>query len=551
MNRIFKKALAGVTSVGMIFALSPVTICAEGEKWQIDKSKTATELNDKDQTTVTLSLPSAEITSVNADVVFVMDHSAYAEVDDIDSSVVSLLQELESKEGLTLNIGVISFDGWGVDAISNYTNGTTSGMLTLNDTNYDTILGAIKSGAKLGVGGSNSEQPIRMANSMLASDTRANTSKYMVVLSDFLTYVYEGSATVTNTDGSKSTYDHIPVGSASTGQDLSILEEWTQESEYNTWSSLKEIYDENNKTVPGSDWNDDTMFFRYGMYGSYDAAYSQRVWMNYRKTGGGAYDTDPTNEWQLQTRDQYNKNAAAVKASVANEKHITGWQRSSLLTYDAMESALDSGTHVIAYANTTDAWNKEMNYFPRDMLNAIADAGADVYQGGSKISAAFDNLKQQVTYLIGSGSVSDSIGTDFDLIKNGNCPFTLTVAGQTLEATSVGTNEWAFGTKSETTGLYPYSVKYTAGSDEKFVWTINVPVEKTKQTQLSYTLQLNTGKNGTYQTNGPTSLNYKDSNGVQHDAESFTSPTVTRNKKGTSDTSKNTVYVVPNTGVKE
>jgi hypothetical protein len=525
-SKILTKAISLIMAFAMIAVMSPLTVTAEETKWEVNKSKTATELDENDQTTVTLSLPAAEITKATADVVFVMDHSGYADIKDIATAVTTLLGSLKAKQNLTVNIGVISFDSWGVDAISQFTDGKSSGMVTLNDANYETILGAIQSGARLYLGGSNTEQPIRMANAMLASDKDENTSKYMVVLSDFLTYVYEGSATVTNDDKTTTTYDHIPVGSAIAGNDMSVLEEWTKVPEYQTWASMKSIYDANNKTLPGSDWNEDAMFFRYG-------SYSQYSWINYRANGGGAYDTTPTKEWELQTQAQYNANAQTVRNNTASEKHVAGYQRSALLTYDAMESAINSGTHVIAYDNATAAWHKEMGNFQTDMLSSIAKKGASVYQSTNEnttIANAFNDLEAQVMYLINNGSVTDTIGSGFDLIAgSGKCPFKLMVGGKDLEANSIATNEWAFGEKDAKTGLYPYTVKYTAGNDEQFVWTINVPVEKAKQTQLSYTLQLNTKKNGTYKTNGPTILNYTDSNGIAHDAENFTSPTVTRN----------------------
>ena len=54
--------------------------------WQIDKSKTATELDANNQTTVTLSLPSADYTAVNADIVFVIDKSGYANADSVTAA---------------------------------------------------------------------------------------------------------------------------------------------------------------------------------------------------------------------------------------------------------------------------------------------------------------------------------------------------------------------------------------------------------------------------------------------------------------------------------
>ena len=62
------KFLAVLLSLVMVLALLPAGIMAESNSptdtdstaWQVSKSKTATALNDAGETTVTLSLPSAE-----------------------------------------------------------------------------------------------------------------------------------------------------------------------------------------------------------------------------------------------------------------------------------------------------------------------------------------------------------------------------------------------------------------------------------------------------------------------------------------------------------
>jgi len=524
MNKLRKFAAALFCCTMALSCLLPSSASAEDTpEWDVDKSKTATELDENRQTTVTLSLPSAETLINKAEIVFVMDHSGYADTADIDTATTSLLDKLNAQTELDVSIGVIKFDGWGIDAVKKTSGGASSGLVPLNAANYDTILTAIQQDVRTGIGGSNTEQPIRMANSMLA-DGAADAEKFVVVLSDFQTYVYEGSATVDGT-----TYDNIPVGSASGTASGSSLEDYTSYADYNSWASLKALYDADH-TLAGSDWSTDNMFFRYGVLNATtDSNYSQKAWIDYDYSG--AYDTQPTNKWVMESKDEYTANRAAVMASRAGN-HITGYQRSMLLTYDAMEASINAGYHVIAYRNndiTGINWDKIMKNFPNDMLNAIGDQGAKIFLNGSAtISDAFDNLSASVLYLIGSGTVTDVIDSNFDLVTGAGCPFTLTVGGTQLNGVPTGTNEWSFGTKDTETGLYPYAVTYTPGSTEQFTWTINVPVKKAEQVQLSYQLQILDGTApGTYPTNESATLDYLDSEGENPGEELFEVPTVT------------------------
>jgi LPXTG-motif cell wall-anchored protein len=274
------------------------------------------------------------------------------------------------------------------------------------------------------------------------------------------------------------------------------------------------------------------MFFRYGAKsGSIELPYSQQAWVTYDYSG--AYDTTPTNKWVTLDYQTFVDTRAAIKTA-STENHVTGNQRSMLLTYDAMKASIDAGYNVITYRNhgdTTIDWMKILKNMPIDMLKALADLGAKTYaqDDSNSIKTAFDYLKGEVLYLVGSGTLTDIIAPHFDtVIPASGVPYTVTLHGEELTAQSTGTNEWSYGVMDTTTGKYPYVITYAPGADEKFVVQINVPVERSKQLKISYKLQLLTDglASGKYPTNTSATLEYKDSNGENPGTELFEIPTV-------------------------
>lgn len=521
-----------------ILMLAGITSPILAEDCQVDKSKKATALDANNQTQVTLSLPASE-TNNKVEIVFVIDHSNYEDIEDLATASEGMLTKLNSLTALDISIGVVKFDGWGIDAIKLKT-GTLSNLIPLKD-NYDTILSAMTEDYSLGIGGTNTEQPIRLGNKMLA-DGDSTATKYLVVLSDFHSYVYEGSATI---DGV--TYDNIPVSTTkSYSEYLSNLENYTDHAVYNSWKTLKELYDQNGKALDGSDWLSDSLFFRYGAnsYG-FKIPYSQTNWVSYDSTG--LNDTTPANKWVTLDYDTYvaKRKAIAKASNDTGEFHITGNQRSMLLTYDALKASIDAGYSVITYKNkeksSTD-WENICKNVPNDMLDDLETLGAKVYKQSEteKVTDAFNNLEEQIIYLIGSGTLTDNIATNFDVVIPGSgCPYTITVDGEALTANNTATNQWSFGTP-DNTGKYPYVITYTPGTSEQFVVDINVPIERAKQLKISYTLQLLTEglESGEYPTNASATLDYVDSNGQNPGSETFEIPTVIYTKSN-----------IPNTAV--
>lgn len=145
--------------------------------WSISKSKTATNLDSNFLSQVTLSLPSAE-EALTTDVVFVLDKSTSASVEDQILNMLSNLKtEAEAKDA-KVNVGVVIFNKQADIACG----------LTDLATGYDTIEAAIK---KTITSGTNLHAGLLAGKAMLDADTETAASrKYLITVSDGITYMF-------------------------------------------------------------------------------------------------------------------------------------------------------------------------------------------------------------------------------------------------------------------------------------------------------------------------------------------------------------------------
>ncbi|MCL2324245.1 MAG: hypothetical protein FWC48_01510 [Actinomycetia bacterium] len=134
-------------------------------------------------------------------------------------------------------------------------------------------------------------------------------------------------------------------------------------------------------------------------------------------------------------------------------------------------------------------WSKNLvgaqNYYPISPASTTAD-----------IQGALNDIQGQLLYVIDHGTLTDTIGSEFDLVLGGASiapsDVTLTLSGTPLAVVvdPSDPNQLDFGTPDTGTGLYPYTVRYVPGAAEKLVLTINVPVETSEPLQLTYHLKL-------------------------------------------------------------
>ena len=153
----------------------------EGGDWDHSKSKTATNLDENFESDVTLSLPSAEA-QLASDVVFVLDKSTSAELEDQALEMLKNLQAQIQETGAKVNVGVVIFDK----------EAHTNGFFDLA-TEYDKIEAAIKD---MQSSGTNTHAGLLAGIDMLESDTSVSDDrKYLIFVSDGITYMYNEEPT--------------------------------------------------------------------------------------------------------------------------------------------------------------------------------------------------------------------------------------------------------------------------------------------------------------------------------------------------------------------
>ncbi|WP_337604150.1 S-layer homology domain-containing protein [Anaerotignum lactatifermentans] len=156
----------------------------ENPEWQVSKGKTATALDSNYNSTVTLSLPSAEKPLVS-DVVFVLDKSTSATVENQALGMLKQLKEKAAEDGATVKVGVVIFN-------------KEAHVTEWKDlvTEYDAIEDAITQKIS---SGTNTHAGLLAAQKMLEDDKNVEDSrKHMIFVSDGITYIFEEPAQAIN-----------------------------------------------------------------------------------------------------------------------------------------------------------------------------------------------------------------------------------------------------------------------------------------------------------------------------------------------------------------
>lgn len=153
-------------------------------EWDHSKNKTATEFDKDFNSRVTLSLPSAEKELVS-DVVFVLDKSTSATVENQALGMLKQLKEKAAEDGATVKVGVVIFN-------------KEAHVTEWKDlvTEYDAIKDAITQKIS---SGTNTHAGLLAAQKMLEDDKNVEDSrKHMIFVSDGITYIFEEPAQAIN-----------------------------------------------------------------------------------------------------------------------------------------------------------------------------------------------------------------------------------------------------------------------------------------------------------------------------------------------------------------
>ena len=456
-------------------------------KWTISKSKTATNLDSNYESKVTLSLPSAE-EKLDSDIVFVVDKSESSEKE----SALSMLDAIRNQidEGTKVDVGVVTFN----------TVATQNGFFDLN-ADYEAIKEKFDAPA---ISGTNLHAGILAGVDMLNKSSTDNNRKYLIVISDGITYTYDKDA----------------------------------------------------KIVPYYWLNDGQPYFSKDPY-SWDFKYG----------AGTTFTTDQWNTWRSKVenilkRETISPVLYSERETLTEEDGVLAPQdgnytssvdRALYYSYLAYQSASEKYHCYAIPAHTS----KESTYpYGVSFMK---------YLGGNK-EASFNEIKNDILYLIDTGSyVEDYMGYvegdyNFNFINDAS-KLTITVgrgdAQEKLDAVKIDDNHYGFGPvtvetdSSDKVTTYRYNLEYIPGNmtdTEHFVWHINVPVENLAPVALTYSVKLVNPKSasGTYgqydedgsknysglYTNNSATLHPKDSNENWGIPENFQKPTVSYTVSG-------------------
>lgn len=450
--------------------------------WEHSKSKTATNLDANYQSQVTLSLPAAQEQLVS-DVVFVLDKSTSATVEDQMIGMLNSLNDQVTETGAKVKVGVVIFNKVANRVLE---------LTELNSDNMSQIEDAIRQEIS---SGTNTHAGLLAGKAMLDADTSVDANrKYMIFVSDGITYMYNAEPTVT--------------AWSFFSDDPDIYATWAGPDNWNS------KYGNNNAPENWVSWLDDI---------------GQKV-VAQGTTYEYPYDGTPTNTTPKDKEQQSN--------------YANSIDKALYLTHQIYQEAQNAGYHCYAMNASSNADHPWATSF----MNYLA--------GGKTVS--FDDIQNDIYYLLDAGSQVvdvigegiDNVGNEYDFKFINNIDnLNLTVGGTVLNKKQIDENTYGFGNVRD--GIYDFVLTYypegmgtrsmeVAG--ELFRWDINVPVSNFAPVQLTYTVQLTNPQtaDGTYgqydadgseeyaglYTNKMAILYPVDSNGVEGEQEAFQKPTV-------------------------
>ena len=504
-HKLPRRILALLLTMAMCVTMFPTAMFAEigtdnieqtpvtEKEWDISKSKTATNLDENYESEVTLSLPSAQEELVS-DVVFVLDKSTSTENRTDIKEMLTQLQEQIAAEGGKVKVGVVYFNKEANEALP---------LTPLTEETMSTIEEAVDQEYE---SGTNIHAGLLAGKKMLDDDDEVDSNrKYLILLSDGISYIYNEEPTSTFTIGYEMNSKDIKPSF------VCSVDAWgskygyktTLQSITNKENAIEAVetflYDENG--VASKVKNDN---------GAYDVSYDtldEYIKSSPTAAGDtvGDSNSDANHQLEWKALKGNNKTAPVEKEIYSSlygdeqDEHANNVEKAMYLVVETFKAAEDAGYQCYAIdpsvaPNETYPWGAElMDYLAKDT--------GDV---------SFAQIKEEIYYLLDAGSTiedymgyqSGEDGYDFDLVlgeNNENLYMTIeavdaqgnvTDESKTLQAQKLD-DKYVFG-DPDGNGTYPYELTYTdgAGDTEHFVWKTNVPVTNFERVQLHYTVKL-------------------------------------------------------------
>ena len=450
------------TFLSLFFMMKPVE--ATGLKWEISKSKTATQLDSNYQSQVALSLPSKSENLVS-DVVFVLDKSTSAQ---IENQALEMLEQLKAqieKTDAKVKVGIVIFNK--TAHVSSWFN-LTSQMSQIKEAIQQEI-----------TSGTNSHAGLLAGKELLDNDKEVEAQrKYMVFVSDGITYMYNQEPTVT---------------AWSFENDGSVL----------NWAGPDNFKSKYSDSIP--EWN----------------TYFKNV-KNQLESQGNKYDYI------------YGQTPTVSTPVLESNQYLNSVDKALYYTNDTYQNMKEEGYHCYvmkANGQSHYPWATSfMEYLSNNEEVSFDAIQNDIYY-----------LLDQGTYVedfMGKGKDNYGNGYDFDFITDTK-QFYMMVGNHKYVPEFIEENHYGFNHQENG---YAYELFYYPEEKEHFIWKMNVPVSQFEHVQLVYTLQLinpqkKAGEYGEYdedghlfkeglKTNTQAILHPIDSFSKELEPEEFLSPTV-------------------------
>lgn len=415
--------------------------------WTVSKSKTATNLDEDYTSQVTLSLPSAEEQLVS-DVVFVLDKSTSAELEDQALNMLSELKTQVEKTNAKVNVGVVIFNK----------EAHASEFMDLA-TQYSAIEAAIKQNIS---SGTNTHAGLLAGKAMLDNDTSVSADrKCLIFVSDGITYMYNAE----------------PTATAWNFNQPNARDDWYGSGSWGTFTGPDNWYSKYHTNNAPDNW------------GTWLAEVGQKV-----SVQGETYDYP------------YGGTATTSTAQDINnwdKDYAMSIDKALYLTNEVYQEAKTAGYHCYAMTAATSS-GTQYTWGP-SFVNYLADGQAvNFSQIKNDILYLLDAGSKVEDYM---GYVAGDDGYNFDFVNDASA-LSMKVGDKAISAVKIADNKYGFAANAE--GGYDYILEYVPGDkagSEHFVWTINVPVSNFAPVQLTYSVQLvnpseQAGTYGAFDANG-------------------------------------------------
>ncbi len=471
----------------------------EVPEWERSKSKEAANLDESYESKVTLSLPSAEEKLVS-DVVFVLDKSTSADVEDQAIEMLNDLNTQLKNTGAAVKVGVVIFnkEANNVLELTELTDSTMSGIETAIRTTISS--------------GTNTHAGLLAGIDMLEKDSDVDDSrKYLVFVSDGITYIYNENPTAIGLENGD--YTNVFPGPDN------WVTKYGNSDAPDDWSAwLGEIegliqtdngkYDDTYREPYPPDGSDS--YIHYDDRGNHAMSIDKALYLTYQTYQEAA------SKYHCYAMGAQSSAAASYPWATSFMEYLAGGEE---VSFDTIKNdiyyLLDTGSTVIDEIGSGNDYNFD---FVNEAENLVLTVGGTVYT--TAVSTGNLGEGETARYTFTSPGVEATNGAE--------APYVLHyyADGAAIKGTTYG---------------------------ECFIWDINVPVSNFAPVQLTYSVKLTNPKTaaGTYgqydadgseqyaglYTNNSATLYPVDGNGNEGTPEEFNKPTVS--------------YTVPETPVPE